>query len=165
MTVNWTQEPARAKQPPHPHNTLAWILWALSAITLIGWVACMALGVWLGGSVHLLLLAFAIITIVHVVLGFRNVEYFVPLRLTGRLLTPWRTRDRPVIPADLIGESPPGAAFAPDISEAEGAVVPPPQGDMIPDADGEILPGNDPRSGPGQRQPNKVVNAEAEPDK
>lgn len=173
MTVNWTPEPARAKQPPHPHNTLAWTLWSLSAVTLISWVACMALGVWMGGYVHLLLLAFAVITIIHVALGFRNVEYFVPLRLTGRLFTRWRPRERPTVPADLVDpdlSKRPGAGFAPDLAgtpdrgraEATGAVVPPPQGGMIPDADGEVLPGNDPQYGPGQRRPNKVVNAEAD---
>lgn len=161
MTVNWTPEPARAKQPTHPHNSLAWILWSLSAITLISWVACMALGVWLGGYVHLLLAAFAVITILHVALGFRNVEYFVPLRLTGRLFTRWRPRE-PLSPTDLVTPAPPGAAATPGVTDAAGAVVPPPQGDVIPDADGEILPGNDPQEGPGQRRPNKVVHAEAD---
>lgn len=167
MTVNWTPEPARAKQPPHPRNTMAWILWALSALFIVAWVACMALGIWLDGRVHFLLLGFAVVTFIHVALGFRNVEYFVPLRLTGRLFTPWRARGEPLTPSDLVGDtsSPPATAFASNPVEEDDA-TPPPQGGLIPDADGAILPGNDPQSGPGQRQPNKVVDAQdpREPD-
>ena len=132
MTVNWTQEPARAQQPPHPHNALAWTLWILSAVVIITWVACMAFGVWLGGRIHLLLALFAALMLVHVVLGFRNVEYFVPLRLTGRWFLRWRVaRDRQQVT---------GARLLNDPAVEKG----------------EILPGNDPVSGPGRRKPDPM---------
>jgi hypothetical protein len=136
MTVNWTPEPARVEQPPHPHNALAWALWIASAAVIISWGVCMALGVWMGGRVHLLLALFAVLMIIHIILGFKNVEYFVPLRLTGRWFRGWGgRRDVRVNAYGTLQDDP-------------AASVP---------RKGDIIPGNDPVSGPGQRKPHETL--------
>jgi hypothetical protein len=46
----------------------------------------------LGGRIHLLLAAFAVLMLACVLCGFKYVEYLVPMRVTRDWLLSWRVR-------------------------------------------------------------------------
>lgn len=91
MKINWTPEPAVVEKPAHPHQKIAWTLWTVSIACVCLWIAAMAAGVSYGGKVHLLLAAFAVLTLVCILFGFKYVEYLVPLKLARHWITSWRS--------------------------------------------------------------------------
>lgn len=91
MKPNWTPEPARWHQPESPHPKMARSLWIALAVLLVLWGGSVALGVRLGGWVHVLLGIAAGLMILYIVFGFKYVEYLEPKEVArDRIL---RTRE------------------------------------------------------------------------
>jgi hypothetical protein len=90
VKVNWTPEEAHTRKADHPHGKAAWTLWILAAAMLAGWIASMALGAKMGGPADLLLAGFAVLMLVCVLMGFRNVAYLEPMRIARERILGWR---------------------------------------------------------------------------